>query len=243
LNIAPDEVVLKLEEYGKVSFEAKRDQWKGYDPEEYVEVVERHHRVDAERRKQKLEMKEEKRIEDEEKAKKKKESKSDAKDKKRESLAERLKPKNGGGKGGEKSESENSDSGSDSDSDSDYDSDEDDDEENNDKDFIAKDEDARDFQARQARQGGVGGAEMKTTVRNLRIREDTPKYLRNLSLDSAHYDPKARSMRANPFPNENPEDLAFAGDNFIRCYYNSIIVISLLIFYCFFHQFYFIFIS
>lgn len=222
----------------------------------------------------------------------------------------------------------------------------------------------RDFQARQARQGGVGGNEMKITVRNLRIREDTPKYLRNLALDrcvipvmakaffslfniiecslnyamydtswyyhtaseisrtlwiqshfyfyfcyhlysaviisslfwiigsflpptstlsgytfnftpittsisisipvlhpfftqantrthnhkflsthprpssllttfsppfqpslplstlftrdSAHYDPKARSMRANPFPNENPEDLAFAGDNFIR---------------------------
>ena len=41
----------------------------------------------------------------------------------------------------------------------------------------------RDFQARQARQGGVGGAEMKITVRNLRIREDTPKYLRNLALD------------------------------------------------------------
>ena len=57
---------------------------------------------------------------------------------------------------------------------------------------------------------------MATTVRNLRIREDTPKYLRNLALDSAHYDPKARSMRANPFPNENPEDLAFAGDNFVR---------------------------
>ena len=64
--------------------------------------------------------------------------------------------------------------------------------------------------------GGVGGNEMATTVRNLRIREDTPKYLRNLDLDSAHYDPKARSMRANPFPNENPEDLAFAGDNFVR---------------------------
>lgn len=41
----------------------------------------------------------------------------------------------------------------------------------------------RDFQARQARQGGVGGNEMKITVRNLRIREDTPKYLRNLALD------------------------------------------------------------
>jgi len=23
-------------------------------------------------------------------------------------------------------------------------------------------------------------------------------------------------MRANPFPNENPEELAFAGDNFVR---------------------------
>jgi hypothetical protein len=23
-------------------------------------------------------------------------------------------------------------------------------------------------------------------------------------------------MRSNPFPNENPEDLAFAGDNFMR---------------------------
>ena len=29
LDIAPDEIVLKLEEYGKVSFSAKRDQWKG----------------------------------------------------------------------------------------------------------------------------------------------------------------------------------------------------------------------
>ena len=57
---------------------------------------------------------------------------------------------------------------------------------------------------------------MKTTVRNLRIREDTPKYLRNLDLNSAFYDPKSRSMRMNPLPNENPEDLAFAGDNFVR---------------------------
>lgn len=39
--------------------------------------------------------------------------------------------------------------------------------------------------------------DMKTrmTVRNLRLREDTAKYLRNLDLDSAHYDPKTRSMR------------------------------------------------
>ena len=44
------------------------------------------------------------------------------------------------------------------------------------------------------------------------------RYLRNLDLDSAHYDPKARSMRANPYEgtNVNPEDVSFAGDNFER---------------------------
>ena len=56
----------------------------------------------------------------------------------------------------------------------------------------------------------------RTTVRNLRIREDTPKYLRNLSLTSAHYDPKSRTMRDNPYPDKNPEDVAYAGDNFTR---------------------------
>ena len=57
---------------------------------------------------------------------------------------------------------------------------------------------------------------MKVTVRNLRIREDTPKYLRNLDLNSAFYDAKSRAMRSNPNPEQNPEDLAFAGDNFVR---------------------------
>ncbi|KAI9222234.1 Pre-mRNA splicing Prp18-interacting factor-domain-containing protein, partial [Blastocladiella britannica] len=41
-------------------------------------------------------------------------------------------------------------------------------------------------------------AKSRQTVRNLRIREDVPKYLRNLDIDSAHYDPKTRSMRDNP---------------------------------------------
>ncbi len=39
----------------------------------------------------------------------------------------------------------------------------------------------------------------RTTVRNLRIREDTAKYLYNLDPNSAFYDPKTRSMRDNPF--------------------------------------------
>lgn len=57
--------------------------------------------------------------------------------------------------------------------------------------------------------GGASGS-----VRNLRIREDTAKYLLNLDLDSAHYDPKSRSMREDPNPDQ--PDKSFAGDNFVR---------------------------
>jgi pre-mRNA-processing factor SLU7 len=56
----------------------------------------------------------------------------------------------------------------------------------------------------------------RTTIRNLRIREDTAKYLLNLDTDSAFYDPKTRSMRDNPLENQNDEGLDFAGDNFVR---------------------------
>ena len=42
-------------------------------------------------------------------------------------------------------------------------------------------------------------AKQRVTVRNLRIREDTAKYLHNLAEDSAYYDPKSRSLRSNPF--------------------------------------------
>lgn len=56
----------------------------------------------------------------------------------------------------------------------------------------------------------------KSTVRNLRIREDTAKYLRNLDPDSAYYDPKTRSMRENPYAGKDPTQLAYSGDNFIR---------------------------
>lgn len=43
-------------------------------------------------------------------------------------------------------------------------------------------------------------SKQRITVRNLRIREDTAKYLRNLDPNSAYYDPKTRSMRDNPDP-------------------------------------------
>ncbi|KAI0567187.1 hypothetical protein FGB62_4g246 [Gracilaria domingensis] len=60
------------------------------------------------------------------------------------------------------------------------------------------------------------GESAKTSVRNLRIREDTAKYLYNLDLNSAFYDPKSRSMRADPLPNVDPDDKDYAGDNFVR---------------------------
>ncbi|MCO5592630.1 hypothetical protein L7F22_046633 [Adiantum nelumboides] len=51
------------------------------------------------------------------------------------------------------------------------------------------------------------------TVRNLRIREDTAKYLLNLDVNSAHYDPKTRSMREDPLPDADPNDKFYCGDN------------------------------
>uniref|UniRef100_A0A2K6F6G0 Pre-mRNA-splicing factor SLU7 n=1 Tax=Propithecus coquereli TaxID=379532 RepID=A0A2K6F6G0_PROCO len=58
----------------------------------------------------------------------------------------------------------------------------------------------------------------RITVRNLRIREDIAKYLRNLDPNSAYYDPKTRAMRENPYANagKNPDEVSYAGDNFVR---------------------------
>lgn len=207
LDIAPDEVALKLEQHGKVNYSTKRDQWKGYNPDEYDEVVKKHERISNERKKQKQLEKEKKRNQDEEKRAKKIEKIS------KKTSAKKTTTQDGDGEVHDKTTE--SDSNSDSDSDSEYDSDEEHDDFDDD-DVVAGDSQARDFQGTMAPQGGIGGNGMRVTVRNLRIREDTPKYLRNLALDSAFYDPKSRSMRSNPLPDENPEDLAFAGDNFVR---------------------------
>lgn len=51
----------------------------------------------------------------------------------------------------------------------------------------------------------------RITVRNLRIREDTAKYLLNLDPESAYYDPKTRSMREAPLQDVAPEDVGTAG--------------------------------
>ncbi|XP_013139331.1 PREDICTED: pre-mRNA-splicing factor Slu7 [Papilio polytes] len=57
-------------------------------------------------------------------------------------------------------------------------------------------------------------SKQRITVRNLRIREDTAKYLRNLDPNSAYYDPKTRSMRDNPNPSAAESE--YLGENFVR---------------------------
>ncbi|KAH9255019.1 hypothetical protein BASA81_006964 [Batrachochytrium salamandrivorans] len=71
-----------------------------------------------------------------------------------------------------------------------------------------------------AEKADVAGQKLDTksriTVRNLRIREDTAKYLRNLDVNSAHYDPKTRSMRQNPHTGKDASEVTYAGDNVMR---------------------------
>ncbi|KAJ9618302.1 mRNA splicing protein [Taxawa tesnikishii (nom. ined.)] len=55
------------------------------------------------------------------------------------------------------------------------------------------------------------GRQQSTSTRNLRLREDTAKYLLNLDLESAKYDPKTRSM-----VDAGPGDSADASEGFER---------------------------
>ncbi|KAF1321549.1 Pre-mrna-splicing factor slu7, partial [Globisporangium splendens] len=196
-DIKGDEVLVDVrsQQFGKLAFDAKRDQWLGYDPKEHTKTIARYGKIDEARKKLRME----------EVNKKLQKSAQDAADGGRDDSkkARRNKSKS-------KDEGENA-AGSDSDSDSDYDSDM----ESEDDEFRDRDQGPM-FTERVARQGGVGGAQMKTTVRNLRIREDTAKYLRNLNPNSAYYDPKTRSMRDNPNPELNPEDTTYLGDNVVR---------------------------
>ena len=59
------------------------------------------------------------------------------------------------------------------------------------------------------------GRQQSTATRNLRLREDTAKYLLNLDLDSAKYDPKTRSMVDMGAEADQAAALV-AEDNFMR---------------------------
>ena len=173
-------------EHGRTTYDAKRDAYLGYE-------------VDMKRMEEKFATREALRRKAKEEEEKKIEGGGDG---------------DGGGSNGDDDRNADRACGDrGSDSDSDYDSDEGG--SDSEDEFVQRDEAAM-YSTRLARQGGVGGAQMKVTARNLRIREDTAKYLRNLDPSSAYYDPKSRSMRDNPNPEAPAEQADFAGDNFSR---------------------------
>jgi pre-mRNA-processing factor SLU7 len=161
VDLVADEIV---EEIDAKSFDSKRDRWRGYDPEEYLETFYHYKKLENERRKKRaleLAMKQQEKL-------KKQEEKS-------------LKADKG-----------NEDSDSDSDT---------------------ADEDIED---KSGATYSKTDPKTKSTIRDLRIREDVAKYLRNLDPNSAYYDPKTRSMRDNPLPQMDPNELVYAGDNQLK---------------------------
>lgn len=90
------------------------------------------------------------------------------------------------------------------------------DDDNNDDDEEEEEDDGDKYADGADMPGTKVDSKQRITVRNLRIREDTAKYLRNLDPNSAHYDPKTRSMRDNPNPQKESDEVDFAGENFVR---------------------------
>jgi pre-mRNA-processing factor SLU7 len=80
-----------------------------------------------------------------------------------------------------------------------------------DDDFGSSDEDEEDeFKYAEAADqvGQAVDTKNRITVRNLRLREDTAKYLINLNPESAYYDPKTRAMRDAPEAGLSKEDVS-----------------------------------
>ena len=198
--LTPSSTSAHLVGVSRRTFDGKHDRWEGYDPTEHDRVVELFEKVEKAKEEAKRVAELERRF----RKKKKKEKKE--------------------------KEGEKGSSGSD-DSDSDSSSDEDDDEpdkkaaaaadpnaapnDGDNKEKLGDDADAA-FSKLEKRVRAPGGG-ASGSVRNLRIREDTAKYLLNLDPDSAYFDPKSRSMRGDPTPHVPAEKKAFAGDGaFVR---------------------------
>ncbi|CAK0837798.1 unnamed protein product [Prorocentrum cordatum] len=202
-NLMPDEYVETLD----LDYDGKRDRWNGFQADDYKEVIDEWEKVEAERRKVKA-------AQMEERAKLKERLKAQKKDlkKKRKQRRRQLRRM----AEGRDTDTGDSDTGtgdsdmndSDTDSDTDSDSDASDDEDLGEK--------MKDFDKTTATTG-TKDDKLRTTTRNLRIREDTAKYLLNLDVNSAFYDPKSRAMRDDPLKHLKDEEKgAFRGDNFLR---------------------------
>eukprot|EP00045_Choanoeca_perplexa_P017789 m.266908 g.266908 ORF g.266908 m.266908 type:complete len:562 (+) comp17631_c0_seq2:62-1747(+) len=168
-NIAADEY---LPEELHQTFDGKRDRWQDYDGSEYQQVLREHELIEAEKRKQKLEM-----------------LKKQAEDAKFKVVEEAPK---------EATDPLEDQASDDSDDD-------------------GKEEDELRYSESADMAGSKVDMRSRMTVRNLRLREDTAKYLLNLDVNSAHYDPKSRAMRANPLKGTSKEKGGmYAGENFVR---------------------------
>ena len=84
----------------------------------------------------------------------------------------------------------------------------------NDNDKNRDDVDKEDEEAKYTEESDMG-RHQSTATRNLRLREDTAKYLLNLDLDSAKYDPKTRSM-VDMGAQVDQASALVAEDNFMR---------------------------
>jgi len=206
-NIAKDEIVQEL----SLDFDGKRDRWNGYNPVQYNQVIEKFRKKEEENRRRRVA-----KIESKFKDKKTEANKKAKVQRKAERKAKKIQDKKDA-KAKRRAEKGEDGSDSDTDSDLDTDTDTDTDTDNDDDDSSGDDAGVKDGgQMIQTRSSSSKFTQNRTTARNLRIREDTPKYLRNLSLSSAYYDPKTRSMRDNPHPEQDPSELMYAGDNFVR---------------------------
>mmetsp|Transcript_54302 Transcript_54302/g.115879 ORF Transcript_54302/g.115879 Transcript_54302/m.115879 type:complete len:668 (-) Transcript_54302:50-2053(-) len=196
-NLMPDEYVEDLE----LDWDGKRDRWNGFQPEDYKEIQDEWERVEAERRNRKAaEMEERAKLRERLKAQKK------LMKQKRKQRRRQLRRQAEGKETDSEADSDVNDSDTDSDTDSDSDA-------SDDEDLGEK---MKDFD-KTSSTVGTKDDKLRTTTRNLRIREDTAKYLLNLDVNSAYYDPKSRSMRDDPFKHLKDEDKgAFRGDNFLR---------------------------
>jgi pre-mRNA-processing factor SLU7 len=184
-DIAADEAVQTV----ALDYEGKHDRYNGYDPAEYARVVERFDAVEALKAQRHKERELKLTFKREAKARQRAAGGTVSDDSDDDGAAGAA----GGAAGGGGAAAP--------------DSDDDDDEK-------LGDAEAAEFGqvTRRVRTAGGGAS---SSVRNLRIREDTAKYLLNLDVASAHYDPKTRSMREDPTPHAAGDKL-FSGDNAYR---------------------------
>jgi len=181
-DIKADEAVVEM----VFDYAGKRDHWAQYDPSDHTLMIEAHEKE------MEVRIKQHKQTQVGQLAAKEKEREERRAERRRKRQAKKAADGGEGGGGAEDDEEGEEGEGSDTDADTDDEAAGLDDPEGK----LAESEQLNVGTKMNANKNG--GAKM--TVRNLRIREDTAKYLLNLDVNSAFYDPKTHSMRENPLP-------------------------------------------